>query len=188
MPENLLDLPDDLPVPTDDGACSQLLNARIPSIDVETTQHAAINLAELSGWLVIYCYPMTGRPDQPMPVEWNWNQIPGARGCTPQACSFRDHAAQFQTLGVSVFGLSAQSLAHQLEATERLHLPYPLISDSSLKFTTVLKLPTFNIDHLVLNKRVTLIVFNGIIQHYFYPVFPPDKNVDDVIAWLKQHV
>lgn len=188
MSENLLNLPDNLPIPIDDGACSHLLNTRIPSINVETTQHLTINLAELSGWLVIYCYPMTGRPDNPMPSEWNWNQIPGARGCTPQACAYRDHAKQLSELGVQVFGLSSQSKLDQLEATERLHLPYPLISDTLLHFTQALNLPKFTIGQLTLNKRVTLIAYNGIIRHYFYPVFPPDKNAEDVIAWLKKHV
>jgi len=188
MAEKLTELPDNLPIPIDDGACSHLLHADIPSINVQTTQQANLNLSVLQGWLVIYCYPMTGNPDQPIPAEWNWNQIPGARGCTPQACAYRDHAAQLDALNANVFGLSTQSTAQQIEAAERLHLPYPLISDADLTFTQALNLPTFSIGDLVLNKRVTLIAYNGIIQHYFYPVFPPDKNAENVIAWLEQHV
>lgn len=188
MSENLNELPDNLPIPTDDGACLHLLGAHLPSSNLKTTQHPNLNLAELEGWLVVYCYPMTGRPDRPIPADWHWNQISGARGCTPQACSYRDHASQLATLGASVFGLSTQSTEDQLEAVDRLHLPYALVSDADLKFTHALKLPTFNIGNLVFNKRVTIIAFNGVIQHYFYPVFPPDKNVDQVIAWLKLHV
>ena len=188
MAENLTKLPDNLPIPIDDGACSHLLHAPIPSINLQTTRHESINLSPLQGWLVIYCYPMTGNPDHPMPAEWNWNQIPGARGCTPQACAYRDHAEQLDVLGAKVFGLSTQSIEQQREATQRLHLPYALISDRDLSFTHALSLPTFSVNDLVLNKRVTLIAYNGIIQHYFYPVFPPDKNAENVISWLKQHV
>lgn len=188
MTETLTELPDNLPIPIDDGACSHLLKAPIPSINLQTTQHATLNLSELKGWLVIYCYPMTGSPDNPIPVDWNWNKIPGARGCTPQACSFRDHAAQLNALGINVFGLSTQSTEQQLEATKRLHLPYALISDNALTFTHALNLPTFNVGGLDLNKRVTIIAYNGIIQHYLYPIFPPDENVENVIAWLEQHV
>ncbi len=188
MAENLTKLPDNLPIPQDDGACTHLINTRIPSVSLPSTQHAKRNLSELQGWVVIFCYPMTGRPDRPIPSEWNWNQIPGARGCTPQACSYRDQAEGLEKLGAQVFGLSTQSTEDQLEAVQRLHLPYTLVSDSDLQFTKRLNLPTFSIDGLRLNKRVTIIAFDGIIQHYFYPVFPPDKNVENVISWLKQHV
>ncbi len=188
MAEDLSVLPKNLPAPTDDGACQHLLNAKIPSIHLPTTAQTTCNLASLQGWLVLFCYPMTGSPDQPMPAEWHWNDIPGARGCTPQACSYRDHIAQLETFDAQVFGLSTQSTNAQIEASQRLHLPYPLLSDSALTFTNALKLPTFNIDDLVFNKRVTIIALNGVIQHYFYPVFPPDKDVDHVIAWLSEHV
>jgi len=184
--QQLNKLPKNLPIPVDDGACRHLLTQPLPDFYLTSTNHGLINLRKLTDWIVIYCYPMTGRPDRELPE--NWDSIPGARGCTPQACSYRDHHQAFTKLKTTVFGLSTQSSAYQLEAVNRLHLPYSLLSDSKHKFTDALKLPTFECDGSRLNKRVTLIAYQGIIKHYFYPVFPPDKNADEVIAWLSEHV
>jgi peroxiredoxin len=178
-------LPGDLPVPTDDGACSHLLGQTIPDIALSATNGELINLRDLKGRLVIYCYPMTGRPDVKLPD--GWEQIPGARGCTPQSCSFRDHYIELQTLNTSVYGLSTQTTEYQREAKERLHLPYDLLSDKDLLFSGALKLPYHFVDNMTLIKRVTLIFEDGKIVKYFYPVFPPDKNIDQVIDWLKTH-
>jgi len=186
--ENLGVLPDNLPVPIDDGACKHLLNAKIPSIQLQTTDKTTCNLAETPGWLVLFCYPMTGNPEHPIPTEWHWNDIPGARGCTPQACAYRDNIAQLEAFDITVFGLSTQTTEDQLEAVQRLHLPYTLLSDSALNFTKALKLPTFSIDDHVFNKRVTIIVYNSVIQHFFYPVFPPNEDINHVITWLSKHV
>ncbi len=184
--QNLTSLPDNLPVPIDDDACSHLTNSHIPSIHLKSTEHTNLNLADIQGWVVIYCYPMTGEPNSPLPT--GWNEMPGARGCTAQACSFRDHAEQLKNLNVKVFGLSTQSTEYQTEVMQRLQLPYTLVSDYELEFTKALNLPVFSINNIVYSKCVTLIVFNSIIQHYFYPIFPPDKNAENVIAWLKKHV
>ena len=132
---------------------------------------------------MVYIYPRTGRPDVDPPT--GWNQIPGARGCTPQSCAFRDHHAELAALGARVFGLSTQTTDYQKEAAERLHLPFPLLSDEALTFAEQLGLPTFVVDGMTLIKRLTLIVRDGVIVHVFYPVFPPDRNADDVAAWLR---
>jgi len=132
---------------------------------------------------VVYIYPRTGRPDVDPPT--GWNQIPGARGCTPQSCAFRDHHAELAALGARVFGLSTQTTDYQKEAAERLHLPFPLLSDEALTFAEQLGLPTFVVDGMTLIKRLTLIVRDGVIVHVFYPVFPPDRNAEDVAAWLR---
>jgi peroxiredoxin len=147
------------------------------------TSGDAVNLATLAGNTVVYIYPRTGRPDQPLPT--GWDTIPGARGCTPQSCAFRDHYQELQALGAGVYGLSTQTTAYQREAAERLHLPFPLLSDADLRFTTSLRLPTFTVDGMTLNKRVTLIVNSGTIEHVFYPVFPPDTNATAVLDWLQ---
>jgi peroxiredoxin len=181
---NSLDkLPEDLPIPLDDGACNHLIGKAIPIITLRTSNNKLINLNEIKGNLVIYCYPMTGRPDKSLPD--GWEQIPGARGCTPQSCSFRDHYGELQKLNTQVFGLSTQSSEYQKEAKARLHLPFELLSDSELRFTNALKLPLLLVDNMTLIKRVTLIFKNGKIEKYFYPVFPPDKNIDEVIKWLE---
>ena len=181
--QNFTELPKDLPVPVDDGACEHLSGLALPSINLSATSGRIINPAELSGWVVIYCYPMTGRPGVPLPD--GWDQIPGARGCTPQSCSFRDHYVELKELNVQVFGLSTQSTEYQREAAERLDLPFDLLSDSALQFTDTLRLPTFEIEGMRLIKRVTLIARDGKIVKHFYPVFPPDKNAEDVIAWFE---
>jgi peroxiredoxin len=140
----------------------------------------------LGGRWVIYIYPMTGRPDAFLPD--GWDEIPGARGCTPQACSFRDHYAELKSLDSGVFGLSAQTTQDQREARDRLHLPFQLLSDSSLRLKDALRLPTFTVAGMELYKRLTLIAENGLIKKVFYPVFPPDRNAEDVLAWLREHV
>jgi peroxiredoxin len=186
--DNPYALPSDLPVPTDDGACAHLPGMALPSVPLPTTDGATVDLAALPGRTVVYVYPRTGRPDQEVPA--GWDEIPGARGCTPQSCAFRDHHAELRALGARVFGLSTQDTAYQQEAVARLHLPFPLLSDADLRFADALRLPTFTIDGLpgqTLLKRVTLILRDGRIEHVFYPVFPPDRNAADVLAWLADH-
>jgi peroxiredoxin len=179
-------LPANLPVPIDDGTCQHLVGMSLPDIALDSTQNTLINLSHIKGWLVIYCYPMTGQPNQALPS--GWDSIPGARGCTPQSCAFRDHYAELQQLGAQVFGLSTQSTAYQSEAAERLHLPFALLSDHQFALTNALKLPTFEVEQMRLTKRVTLIALDGKITHTFYPVFPPDQNASQVLDWLQQHV
>lgn len=179
-------LPNDLPVPIDDGACQHLIGLRLPDIALNATSGKAIHLASITGWLVVYCYPMTGVPNTHLPD--GWDSIPGARGCTPQACGFRDHHAELVALNTQVFGLSAQSTVYQQEVATRLHLPFALLSDVSLSWTDTLQLPTFVVEGARLNKRLTLICLDGVIQHTFYPVFPPNQNAAAVVDWLQQHV
>lgn len=136
------------------------------------------------GRTVIYCYPMTGVPGQPLPD--GWDLVPGARGCTPQACAFRDNGHEFANLGVLVFGLSAQTTDYQREMAQRLHLPFEILSDADLRFATALRLPTFEIDGMRLIKRLTLIARAGLIEHVFYPVFPPDESANQVVRWLRE--
>jgi peroxiredoxin len=180
--QNIHELPKDLPVPVDDGACDHLPGMALPSVVLLSTGGRTVNIAQIPGWLVIYCYPMTGRPDRSLPD--GWDQIPGARGCTPQSCSFRDQYRELQALNAQVFGLSTQTTEYQREAAERLHLPFELLSDSSFAFAQALRLPMFEIESMRLIKRVTLIAKDGKIVKHFYPVFPPDRNIDDVLAWL----
>ncbi len=173
-----------LPVPEDDGAADHLPGGILPALSLQATDGHSIDLLSLAGTTVIYIYPMTGRPDVPLPE--GWDMIPGARGCTPQSCAFRDHYAELQDLGVAqLFGLSTQDSAYQQEAAERLHLPFPLLSDEALRFTEALQLPTFEAAGQRLLKRLTLIAEDGRIAKVFYPVFPPDRSAEDVIAWLQ---
>lgn len=181
----LTELPKDLPIPVDDGACDHLLGISLPSIALPSTQGECVNLSAIAGRVVVYCYPMTGKPGIPLPD--GWDEIPGARGCTPQSCAFRDHYQELNELGTSVFGLSTQSTGYQLEAKARLHLPFDLLSDCELNLTNTLKLPTFEMEDKHLIKRVTLIIEEGKITKVFYPVFPPDRNADEVINWLQEH-
>jgi peroxiredoxin len=183
--DNLYQLPQDLPVPVDDGACSHLTGTRLSSVTLQSTSGRAVDLAAVAGRKVVYCYPRTGKPDVEAPR--GWDQIPGARGCTPQSCAFRDRHADIKALGASVFGLSTQTTEYQREAVERLHLPFDLLSDSDLKFATVMRLPTFRVDSMILIKRLTLIIDEDRIKKGFYPVFPPDKSPDEVLAWLKSN-
>ncbi len=181
----LENLPADLPVPIDDGVCNHLPGRQIPNVILSSTSDTKINLQDVKRRIVIYCYPMTGRPDVNLPG--GWEQIPGARGCTPQSCSFRDHYNELQILHTKVFGLSTQTTDYQKEAKDRLHLPYDLLSDKDLEFANALQLPFHFVDSMTLLKRVTLIFDEGKIVKYFYPVFPPDKNIDQVIEWLKDN-
>jgi peroxiredoxin len=181
--DNVMELPKDLPVPHDDGACDHLTGMALPQIELRSTRGDSVDLSMLKGTTVVYIYPRTGRPDQELPT--GWNAIPGARGCTPQSCSFRDRYQQLKALGVAeLFGLSTQDSAYQREAVERLHLPFELLSDENLKFARALKLPTFEVDGMTLIRRITLIARDGVIRKVFYPVFPPDRNANDVSAWL----
>jgi peroxiredoxin len=177
-------LPDDLPVPGDDGAARHLTGLALPDVALAATDGSAVNLARLSARTVVYIYPRTGRPGQAMPT--GWNAIPGARGCTPQSCSFRDHFNELRALGVKqLHGLSTQDSAYQREAVERLHLPFAILSDADLKLQRALRLPTFTVDGMVLLKRMALVIDDGVMTQVFYPVFPPDRNAADVIAWLQ---
>ncbi|WP_432740522.1 peroxiredoxin [Methylobacter sp. G7] len=178
----LRNIPNDLPVPVDDGACNHLEGLMLPTVNLPSTNGGTVNPSQVPGWLVIYCYPMTGQPGRAIPD--GWIQIPGAAGCTPQSCSFRDYYRELKALNTNVFGISTQSTEEQLEAVERLHLPFDLLSDASFQFSQGLRLPMFEVEGMRLTKRVTLIAKDGNIQKYFYPVFPPDKNIDEVLAWL----
>jgi peroxiredoxin/hemoglobin-like flavoprotein len=180
---SLADLPMDLPIPLDDGACDHLIEVSLPSVALHSTQGRQIDLSVIPGYVVLYCYPMTGQPGVPLPN--GWEQIPGARGCTPQSCAFRDLHQELSEIGAQVFGLSTQSTKYQVEAANRLHLPFELLSDLDLNFAKALKLPMFKIDEKQLIKRITLIANGGKIVKVFYPVFPPDKNANEVIQWLK---
>jgi peroxiredoxin len=182
--ENLYDLPEGIPAPTDDGAADHLHGMRLPSVPLTSTSGDTVDLSSLSGVTVVYCYPMTGRPDTELPR--GWDEIPGARGCTPQSCSFRDHYSELRDLGARVFGLSTQSTGYQQEAVGRLQLPFELLSDERLAFAAALGLPTFEVDGTTLLKRLTLIIEDGRIEKVFYPVFPPGKNAEEVLAWLRQ--
>ena len=133
---------------------------------------------------IVYCYPRTGRPGETLPD--GWDAIPGARGCTPQACAFRDHAADLEALGADVLGLSTQDTAYQREMVERLHLPFEVLSDAEFKLVDALQLPTFEVDGMRLIKRLTLVIRDGRIEHVFYPVFPPDSSAEQIVAWLSE--
>ncbi|WP_083664444.1 peroxiredoxin [Herminiimonas arsenitoxidans] len=185
--ENFLSLPTDLPVPYNDGACNHLCGLTLPSITLQATSGATVDLSkEQAPWVVVYCYPRTGRPGQELPGGADaWNAIPGARGCSPQSCGYRDHYAELQALGASVYGLSTQDTEYQSEAVERLHLPFPLLSDEQLTLAKALQLPTFTFAGLELIKRLTLIIRAGRIEEVFYPVFPSDGDAEHVIAWLQ---
>ncbi len=173
-----------LPRPADDGAARHLQGLRLPSLPLEATDGRAVDLATLPGRTVVYAYPRTGRPDVANPE--GWDGIPGARGCTPQSCAFRDHAHELRELGVGhLFGLSTQDTAYQAEAAGRLHLPFPLLSDAGLRLTTALRLPTFATAGMTLLRRLTLVLDEGVVTHLFYPVFPPDRSAADVVAWLR---
>jgi peroxiredoxin len=179
-------LPEGLVEPVNDGAADHLRGFRLPSIKLQSTNGALISLAELSGRAVIYIYPMTGVPGKKLPD--GWNEIPGARGCTPQSCSFRDHYQEIKQAGVSsLFGLSTQDTPYQQEAAERLHLPFSLLSDERLELGSMLRLPTFAADGKTLYKRLTLVIDQGVITHLFYPVFPPDQSAVVTLAWLRDN-
>jgi peroxiredoxin len=176
-------LPDDLPAPEDDGAAAHLTGRRLPSTVLVSTAGGTIDIAALVGTTVVYVYPMTGVPGIQQPE--GWDLIPGARGCTAEACDFRDHFAELRAAGASaVFGISTQSTEYQLEAVERLHLPFAMLSDSALILAESMGLPTFEAGGMRLYRRLTLILRDGVIDHLFYPVFPPDTHASAVIEWL----
>ena len=175
-------LPEGLPVPEDDGAADHLPGLAVPSLVLESSA-GPVDLAGLCAGLgVLYVYPRSGRPGEPLLP--GWNEIPGARGCTPQSCGFRDHAAELRTLGAEIAGLSAQGLDDQLEFAERNAMPFPVISDPALRLRDALGLPTFTVAGLELYRRLALVAHDGVIEKVFYPVFPPDRNAADVVAWL----
>jgi peroxiredoxin len=179
-------LPPDLPVPEDDGAADHLPGREIPALELPATDGGRVDLAvAAAGTLVLYCYPRTGRPDEPTPAEWD--AIPGARGCTPQSCAFRDHHSDLLRLGAVVHGLSAQPLEEQQEFAQRVGLPYALLNDPGLELAAALELPTFEFEGARLYRRFTIIARAGRIAKVFYPVFPPDRNAADVVAWLSQN-
>ena len=183
--DDLYELPTGLPIPLDDGACDHLMGMPLPSVFLASTAGRRVDLASFGGRTVVYAYPRTGRPDREPPI--GWNAIPGARGCTPQSCGFRDHFQDLQRLGARVFGLSTQDTDYQREAVERLHLPFELLSDAELTLARLLRLPMFEVEGLLLIKRLTIIIADGRIEKGFYPVFPPDVNAAEVIAWLSAH-
>ena len=176
-----------IPAPTDDGAAKHLVGKRMPSLSLLATDDTAVDLSMLTGRTVVFAYPRTGEPGKISLVD-DWDMIPGARGCTPQTCAFRDLFAELKAAGARhVFGLSTQSNEYQTEMASRLHLPFPVLSDEKLGLSRALKLPTMEVAGLTLIKRLALIVDNGVITHVFYPVFPPDRNAGDVLAWLKKN-
>lgn len=179
-------LPTDLPRPTDDGAADHLTGMRLPRVSLPSTRGRTVQLENLGdGRTIIYCYPMTGVPGVPLPE--GWDLVPGARGCTPQACNFRDRHEELAQLGVAVYGLSTQATEYQREMAERNHLSFEILSDSDFRFCDALRLPTFTIAGMRLLKRLTMIIQGGEIEHVLYPVFPSNENADQAIQWLKAH-
>jgi peroxiredoxin len=180
---SLYALPADLPVPVDDGACDHLPGRSVPNLTLDSSM-GPVGLRELALDLaVLYVYPRTGRPDRPMPASWD--AIPGARGCTPQSCAFRDHADELAALGARVAGLSAQTLEEQIELAERERMPFPVIADPGRKLGAALALPVFEFEGAELYKRATLVLEAAHVAKVFYPVFPPDRNAAEVVAWLR---
>jgi len=203
---SLTELPADLPVPVDDGAADHLPGLRMPALRLASTAGRLVDLGALgAGRTVVYCYPMTGRPDRPVPAAWD--AIPGARGCTPESCGFRDHARNLENLGATIFGVSAQATEDQREAAERLRLPFELLSDRQLEVASALRLPTFQVTAdlarllrlqtkpasgdegegdvpVTLLRRLTMVVREGLIERVFYPIFPPDRHAEEVLRWL----
>jgi peroxiredoxin len=180
-------LPEDLPAPVDDGAAAHLTGAAMPEVALTATDNRTVDLAALgTGTTIVYAYPMTGRPGVDLPE--GWDEIPGARGCTPEACAFRDHFADLQAAGAeAVFGLSSQDTDYQREVVQRLRLPFPMLSDPQLKLAGALGLPTFQAAGMELYRRLTLVIEDGRVAHVFYPVFPPDGHAAEVLAWLRDH-
>jgi peroxiredoxin len=189
MTDDLHHLPSDLPVPVDDGAARHLRGAALPSVALPSTRGGLVRLDDASVSLaVVYCYPRTGRPEAlALGGTESWNAIPGARGCTPQSCAYRDHHGDLQKLGAVVYGLSTQPTDYQLEAVNRLLLPFPLLSDVAGEFAARLQLPWFEVEGVRLLKRLTLIIRHGRIAHCIYPVFPPDRDAETVLGWIRDH-
>ena len=184
LPRNPFPLPPNLPAPVDDGAANHLVGTNLPDLLLPGTSDRPVNLYGLPAYSVLYVYPMTGRPGVPLPE--GWDDIPGARGCTPQSCGFRDQHARLMELCDRVYGLSTQTTEYQREARERLQLPFDLLSDAELRLKKLLRLPTFKAGGMELYKRLTLILHEGQIEKVFYPVFPPDKNAGEVMEWLRK--
>ncbi len=182
--DDLLNLPADLPVPEDDGAANHLQGQPVPDIALPATAGGAVELAKLKGRTIVYVYPRTGIPGEASLAD-DWDLIPGARGCTPQSCSFRDHHDEMARLGARVFGLSTQDTSFQRETVQRLHLPFSLLSDADLRLTRALNLPTLEVSGITLLKRMGLVIKDGVIEHVFYPVFPPNTHGEVVLGWLK---
>lgn len=177
-------LPPDLPAPVDDGAADHLAGMKLPDVALTASDGRTLSLARLPGRTVVFAYPRTGEPGKAALTD-DWDTIPGARGCTPQACNFRDHHADLTQRGVAqVFGLSTQASDYQREAAERLHLPFLLLSDRHRAFALACRLPTFEAGGQTLLKRLTLVIDDGRVTTAFYPVFPPDRSVWTVLAWL----
>jgi peroxiredoxin len=180
---NFTSLPTNLPAPIDDGAAKHLIGLSLPAVTLPSTAGSLVAMNKFEGITVIYCYPMTGQPDVALPE--GWDAIPGARGCTPQSCSYRDHYSELNALGAEVFGLSTQTTEYQKEMVGRLHLPFSVLSDHTLEFALALRLPTFQVNEMTLLKRLTLICNGNKIEHVNYPVFPSDADIDLVIDYLK---
>jgi peroxiredoxin len=187
MPQtNLNQLPANLPRPKDDGGAKHLKGMALPDLELPSTANRRVNLSKVAApRVVIYAYPMTGRPDRQLPQ--GWDDIPGARGCTPETCGFRDHHKDLAKLDAEVFGVSVQDTPYQQEMVTRLEVPFEVLSDEHMELAHALRLPTFTAGGMTLLKRLTLIARNGRIEHVFYPVFPPDRHAEEVIAWLKHH-
>lgn len=179
-------MPEDLPRPIDDGACDHLIGMKLPDIDLLATDGSVVNLSAQKRKTVVYCYPMTGKPGIPLPE--GWDEIPGARGCTPQSCSFRDHHSELSALGADVFGLSAQNTEYQREMVERLHLPFLVLSDANFKFCEMMRLPTFEVSGMRLLKRVTMIAENNSVVGVHSPIFPSESDAKWVIDQLSHCV
>jgi peroxiredoxin len=176
-----------IPAPEDDGGARHLTGLAVPDVALPATDGTQVSLARLLGRVVVFAYPRTGVPGQISPVP-DWDMIPGARGCTPQACAYRDLHRELTAAGAArVFGLSTQDTAYQREAAGRLHLPFPLLSDEKLALSTALRLPLMQVGGMTLIKRLALVIDDGRISNAFYPVFPPDRNAGDVLAWLEQN-
>jgi len=188
--DDLYSLPPDLPIPIDDGACDHLAGALWPSIPLRSTRGSQVSLTAVNAeWLVVYCYPRTGLPDQDPPGGLAaWDASPGARGCTPQACFYRDHHAQLAQHGARVFGVSTQNTEYQREVVDRLHLPFVLLSDSALELCRSLRLPTFFVAGQTLIKRLTLVGRKGRIEKCFYPVFPPNTDAENVLQYIRRNL
>lgn len=180
-------LPDDLPVPEDDGAADHLRGMELPDLSLPATDGTAVGLTDLPARTVIYVYPLTGRPDEDVIPE-GWEDVPGARGCTPESRGFRSHYDELRDSGVgAVFGLSTQSSEYQREARDRLDLPFEMLSDAERELTDELDLPTFTIGGEEYLKRLTLVVSDGRIEHVFYPIFPPDEHANEVLEWVQEN-
>jgi peroxiredoxin len=189
MPADIQQLPDDLPVPVDDGACDHLTGMDVPGVALPSTGGGTVRLDDPAGpRTVVFVYSLTAKPGEEPPGGMaGWTAIPGARGCTSQACAYRDEAEQFRRLGVRLYGLSTQDNAYQVELAARLGLPYEVLSDAGLELTRGLHLPTFQVEGRTLLKRHTLVIARGRIEHVFYPVFPPDQDASHVLVWLTAH-